>query len=431
MTDDDGLARGYARQVLGAALVSRDGLDALQRLTADDFPWSVERLLSETIRSMYLAGDPVDAVTVAAELRERGTLARVGGAVSVHGLVRDLVTAANVSWHAGLLRAETRRRMASEVAERSHRQLLGLDADAGESPEVVWDLRSAAEALIPPPLDDDGIDRSLAAFMDSEESETKWIIPGLLARGERVVVTGGEGLGKGVLLRQMAASVASGWHPFGGGPFAPARVLYVDLENPRPAIKETFYQCHRALGWDYSRVEMRYEPDGVDLLGAGTAWLHQVVGDYAPDLLVIGPAYKTLGDADEREGVVISRLLRRLDQVRRRHDVALLIEQHTPHEAQGQQRTVRPVGSSMWRRWADIGVGIRPHDLSAEDEAERAAASVAERATWMDVIRWKPPRGQRDWPRQIRYGERNQLPWVPAGHYEIRSRVHRGEGTFA
>ena len=429
MDDDDQQptpdpARDYARQVLGAALYTQHGRDALARLAADDFPWQRELLVAEAIRGMDAEGKPVDPTTVAAELRERGTLPRIGGTMAVNDLAAGLVTAANADYYAALLRGETRLRMARDEAERAYHALSGrLDARE-HSPEMVWEQRDAAESKIPAPLDDAEIDRSLAAFMASEDSAEQWIVPGLIARGERIVVTGSEGLGKGVLLRQLAASVASGWHPFGAGRFAPARVLYVDLENPRPAIRQTFWQCHRALDWDYSGIELRYEPDGMDLLGAGLGWLHQVVGDYAPDLLVIGPAYKAIGDGDERDGVTVSRLLRRLDQVRRRHDVAILVEQHSPHEAAGQQRTVRPVGSSMWRRWCDIGIGLRPHDMSREDKADQEIAETKERAEWVDVQRWKPPRGPRDWPNQLRYGKtahgRMELPWVPTGHYNPR-----------
>ncbi len=416
----DDPARDYARQVLGAALSSQRGRDALTRLSAADFPWQRELLIAEAIRAMDAAAREVDPVTVSAELRERGTLARCGGSAGINALWSGLIVAENADYYAALLRGETRLRLARDEAQRAYSALAGhLDARE-HSPEMVWEQRDAAESKIPAPLDDAEVDRSLAAFMASEDSAEQWIMPGLIARGERVVITGGEGLGKGVLLRQLAASVASGWHPFGFGKAEPARVLYVDLENPRPAIRQTFWQCHRALVWDYSGIELRYEPDGVDLLGAGLGWLHQVTGDYAPDLLVIGPAYKAIGDGDERDGAVVSRLLRRLDQVRRRHDVAVGVEQHSPHEQAGQQRTVRPVGSSMWRRWCDIGIGLRPHDMSQEDKADQFIASEAERAEWVDVVRWKPPRGPRDWPKQLRYGRPDQLPWIPEGHYQPR-----------
>ena len=422
----DDKANQYARQILAAAIETRHGRDALARLTADDMPSQAAKLTAEAIRSMDASGEPVDIVTLAAEMDRRGTLQRIGGSVALHELRAELVTATNVDYYAALLRSETRLRMARDAAEVVTRAFASGEA---ESPEQVWEIRDAAEGKIPPPFDDQQIDRSLAAFMRSEDSDTRWIIPGLVARGERIVITGGEGLGKGVLLRQLAASAASGWHPFGAVRFEPVRVLYVDLENPRPAIKETFWTCGRALNWDYSLVEMRYEPDGIDLLGSGTAWLHQVVGDFAPDMVVIGPAYKAIGDGDEKDGVTISRLLRRLDQVRRRHDVALLIEQHSPHEAQGQQRTVRPIGSSLWRRWCDIGIGIKPHDMAKEDKSDQEIAATEDRPSWMDIARWKPSRGPRDWPRQIRYGGRNQLPWIPAGTYYTRTLNRVSEGV--
>lgn len=410
-------ANQYARQVLGAAIATRQGRDALARLTEDDMPTSAAKLVAEAIRSMDASGEAVDVVTLAAAMDDRGTLQRAGGSIALHELTSELVTATNVDFYAARLRGETRLRMAMQAIERTRSAFATGEAT---SPEQVWDIRETEESNIPAPFDDTQADYSLKAFMRSTDSDTRWLVPGLVSRGERVVITGGEGLGKGVLLRQLSASAASGWHPFGAARFAPVRVLYVDLENPRPVIKNTFESCSSALNWDYSGMQMRYEPDGIDLLGGGTAWLHQVVGDYAPDLLVIGPAYKAIGDADEKDGVIISRLLRRIDQIRRRHDVAVIIEQHSPHEQQGQQRTVRPVGSSVWRRWADVGIGLRPHDMSVEKADEQAAASQWERSEWVDIVRWKPARGQRDWPRQLRYGGRNQLPWISVGNYQTR-----------
>ncbi len=41
-----------------------------------------------------------------------------------------------------------------------------------------------------------------------------WLVPNLLERKDRLIVTGGEGSGKSYLLRQMAVMMASGMHPF-------------------------------------------------------------------------------------------------------------------------------------------------------------------------------------------------------------------------
>nr|DAN96755.1 MAG TPA: replisome organizer [Caudoviricetes sp.] len=37
------------------------------------------------------------------------------------------------------------------------------------------------------------------------------------------------------------------------------------------------------------------------------------------------------------------------------------LEHHSPHAAPGMtQRSVRPIGSSLWLRWPEFGMGIRP-----------------------------------------------------------------------
>jgi hypothetical protein len=47
----------------------------------------------------------------------------------------------------------------------------------------------------------------------NEDIPFDWIVPGLLAKGERMVLTAGEGLGKSTLLRQFAVCAAAGLHP--------------------------------------------------------------------------------------------------------------------------------------------------------------------------------------------------------------------------
>lgn len=161
MTEDK--SREYARQVLGAALVSKEGRDVLTRLAHIDFAppegSTPESLIAEVIRSMDAAGQAVDQVTVAAEMDVRGTLRRIGGSVTLHKIVSELVTAANVDYHAALLRNETRRRMAIAAARQS---VMDLERGEVSSPDVVWERRQQLESEIPAPLDATEKDYSLA-----------------------------------------------------------------------------------------------------------------------------------------------------------------------------------------------------------------------------------------------------------------------------
>src|SRR5699024_6783073 len=58
-----------------------------------------------------------------------------------------------------------------------------------------------------------------------------WIIPNLLEKQDRVVITGGEGAGKSYFVQQMAILSAAGIHPMTGDQIDPIKVLVVDAEN--------------------------------------------------------------------------------------------------------------------------------------------------------------------------------------------------------
>ena len=72
---------------------------------------------------------------------------------------------------------------------------------------------------------------------ESSSDKYEWVIPGLLERGERVIVVAAEGVGKTMLARQIALCSSSGVHPFTFQPMKPVVTLTVDLENPERIIR--------------------------------------------------------------------------------------------------------------------------------------------------------------------------------------------------
>ncbi|HEX7277249.1 MAG TPA: DnaB-like helicase N-terminal domain-containing protein, partial [Acidimicrobiales bacterium] len=67
----------------------------------------------------------------------------------------------------------------------------------------------------------------VATFCAGEDSYD-WLVPGLIERGERLLIVAGEGEGKTVLMRQLAVCGAYGIHPFGNRLVDPIRVLLLD-----------------------------------------------------------------------------------------------------------------------------------------------------------------------------------------------------------
>ncbi|MFH8642259.1 replicative DNA helicase [Streptomyces goshikiensis] len=105
------------QSVLGSQLLSRDAIaDYLgSDMTTRDYYRPVHETIQQTILKIYGDGDPVDPITVAAELTRSGELARIGGASYLHTLVQAVTSTANVEHHAEIVheRAVLRRLIAA------------------------------------------------------------------------------------------------------------------------------------------------------------------------------------------------------------------------------------------------------------------------------------------------------------------------------
>ncbi len=81
------------------------------------------------------------------------------------------------------------------------------------------------------------------------------------------------------------------------------------------------------------------------------AWLDALVAEVGAELLILGPIYKMI-DGDATEELPNRNMVKWLDRLRVGHQVALLLEAHTPHDVQ------RPYGWSGWKRWPEFGLHL-------------------------------------------------------------------------
>ena len=90
--------------VLGAMMLSKDAIaDVVEHLRESDFYKPSHATIFGVAIDLYGRGEPVDALTVSAELSRRGEAARVGGAAYLHTLVQGVPTAANASYYAQIV----------------------------------------------------------------------------------------------------------------------------------------------------------------------------------------------------------------------------------------------------------------------------------------------------------------------------------------
>lgn len=242
-------------------------------------------------------------------------------------------------------------------------------------------------------------------FLGVTDPPIDWVIPDLLERGDRIIWTGFEGLGKSMFTRQLAVMAAAGLDPFSAKPIPPMRVLLIDCENSERQSRRKFRQiayAPSAVNRDVPDGGLRliHKPAGIDLARTeDAAWLLERVTAHQPDLLIIGPFYR-LHAADMNEEVAARRTVAILDEARTKVDCSLFIEAHAGHGEHGKNRSVRPIGSSLLLRWPEFGYGIAPAETPPPGEPCRN----------VEVKPWRGPRDERNWPTHLTWG--SPWPWV-------------------
>lgn len=229
--------------------------------------------------------------------------------------------------------------------------------------------------------------QELRQFLANVPPGYDWLVPGLLERQDRLILTGGEGDGKSTLLRQIAMQLTSGIHPFNGTAFIqPSRVLLFDLENTKRQVHRKLNELMPLIDERYSedRLVIVNQPEGLDFTQGDGQLLEAEVSAARPDVLIIGPLYKMVAGDPNEEGparIVASWL----DKMRVQYGCAVMTEAHTPHG-----KEIRPYGASLWKRWPEFGLHLSKDGL---------------------LQHWRGARDERDFPAALQRG--GSWPWTP------------------
>lgn len=348
---------------------------------------------------------PITFLSLVKELTDAGQLQQAGGTAElarVSGFDFDLDYALHVVAEKARLRQLW---VASTRAKQQIEQIQGCDPRA-----TALDLIRTGESVIAR-LDgeQDTNVESVDEFLHGDDDPYDWVIPGLLERTDRFVLTGFEGLGKSSLLRQIAVCTAAGIHPFTGVRVPQQRVLLFDCENSRKKMRRELrpliLAAKQQTGLTSLPLFVEARPSGLDLTRPeDEADLIGAVTTVQPALLVTGPSYrlhaKNPNDEEVARAVTVV-----LDRARAAAQTAVILEAHSGHGNGDNTRPVRPVGSSLWLRWPEFGYGLRPVDGTLPSERI------------VDVVAWRGPRDERDWPTRLRPG--GLMPWRTESGHEI------------
>ena len=238
------------------------------------------------------------------------------------------------------------------------------------------------------------------------EMMAPWVIPGLLRSDWRVVTVADEGVGKSVLLTQLAVMASWGLHPFtpSDGPIPPMRVLIMDLENPEQEIHERMKRvsdsCRLLNPWRLEKQQcwLIRRPGGIDLRKRAHRLAFEAdLRNYRPQMVALGPVYKCYSrTARENDEQVANEVQHVLDDLRTRYEFGLILEHHAPKAERGGKRDLVPFGSSLWLRWSELGLSLSRVD-------NKFPALV------LKVGNYRGQRVANSWPDELRRG--TNWPW--------------------
>lgn len=386
----------------------------MQKLDATDFAHPRDEYIYSAILELHKDGSPVEPFTVVDVAEQKG--ARGLKRSDLISLMSQVSTGQSATYYADQVREQATTRRLNAITQRFQQEINDPELPTADSMQrMMTGLENIRDNSISSGL----LAKSLGEILATPDRPEDWVIPGLLEKGDRLIVTGQEGMGKTLWLRQFGITAAAGIHPTTWEPLnRPVKILYVDVENSEKQWKrETKHIAELAASKGLTaphenihvhcggRMDLRKDRD----LGL----VHKLVDEHQPDILFIGPIYRLAPSVNNDEEA--SPLIAALDTLRDR-GLVMLMEAHIPksQDMHG-KRNLAPRGSAALMGWPEFGLG-----LAASDDQFGA-----------DVIPW---RGHRDkdrlWPEKLWTGSRNSYPWVPDNVVASTRQYHYNNGGF-
>ena len=409
------------KAILGTCLYDPTSVRALAAVVSPrDFAQPALGALYSLICSMVTTADAPRTITVETVTREAVARGAIGTSrmtpatrLPTYPEIVDLVThggpIAATMEHARMVREAALNRAWADYGRR-----VATSADQGADPNTLGTRALEEAKAIRDGYRTDGLPfRTLRDVLDDTDLATyDWVIPGLLERGDRLIITGEEGLGKSTLVRQLALCAAAGVQPFSAERFPRRTVVVVDAENSERQWHRNSHAVNlavgRVTGVDAAEyVHLACIPRRDITNPRDLADIHAALDEYAPDLVLIGPLYKLVPNAINND-TDAAPLINALDSIHER-GMTLVMEAHAGKAlGQGGLRNYAPRGSAALLGWPEFGFGLGP-DGDSRDQVR--------------VVRWRGDRDERDWPTMLRKGGR--MPWT-AANVESEARYDYG-----
>jgi len=225
--------------------------------------------------------------------------------------------------------AEDRESMVKEIAE--------LEAKAVPV--------QASEPIQPP--SEDGFDTFTFSDLRSYtvDQSSHIIGEGWIRRKCMCLITAGTGLGKSVLVEQLACCVASGVSFMTMTVSRPYRVLLVEAENDAENLQRDILSIVKNVTPKICPVLVEANLKIANVYGSNpdelSKWLSNKIDAFKPDLIIIDPYQSYIGEAELNSSEAFSGFVRRVDPIIRKANCAWVLVDHTPKPRDRKEWTSR------------------------------------------------------------------------------------------
>lgn len=206
--------------VLGGVLVAAGGAYASEvlvvasSLDGSEFFRDAHQRIHRAMLQLYGRGQAVDFITLSEELKQTGELERVGGMEYLRDLLEAVPTAANIEYHARIVRGNAQLRELIQLCQRMQADALGDGEETAEDVIARFDDEIRALTLRSAPTTE--VVSLAEVLADPDAGKPPECVAPRIAWGGRVTLLAArEKAGKSTLASAIAAAVSSGYKLFG------------------------------------------------------------------------------------------------------------------------------------------------------------------------------------------------------------------------
>ncbi|MBU0608597.1 MAG: AAA family ATPase [Armatimonadetes bacterium] len=351
--------------VLGSVLIEPEATDrALRIVGPDDFYWVNHQVIMRAMAICVGRHEPVDLITVSAELRRQEKLDKVGGGPYLTSLIGVVPTAAHVVRYANIVAEKAALRSMINAGQR-------IQDIAFHNPEDVGAALAEAEAELTP-IAGRLCRPSPPALRNGQDivqtgSSTRWLWPSWLLDGQLNVLIAPPDAGKTYAALGLVAPVLAGIPWPDGEPYSSATgpVLFLDYEGFEDVIVE------RAGAMGISLDMLLFAPVEVTCF-LNEPRAEQVIAEWverAQVRAIVVDSWREAIPGEDEDSSQSSQFARKLARIAHHFSITVLLIHHTRKVARNNRWQLSQDdarGSSALSAVARVVLGIEKTDAKSE-----------------------------------------------------------------